>query len=140
MLNERGFLFRVSIFEKLVLFSKASIPKASIPTQTPIQWVPVISSRSVKLSTLSSAKAKNEWRCNFITPYAFVTCKDAAARHGEVLRPCSYTCSVCVSLLSAVCVVGQCGNLCNMQTVGTCAICRQLELVQYADSLNMQTV
>ena len=26
----------------------------------------------------SSVKAKNEWRCTFITPYAFVTCKGAA--------------------------------------------------------------
>lgn len=69
---------------------------------------------------LSSAKAKNEWRCNFITPYAFMTCRDAillATVKSYVRLP---THTVCVWLLAKVLFVLWVG-------VGTCAICRQLE-------------
>jgi hypothetical protein len=68
---------------------------------------------------LSSAKAKNEWRCNFITPYAFMTCKDAALLATVKSYVRVPTRAVCVWLLSAFCVVGQYGNVCNMRTVGT---------------------
>ena len=110
-------------------------PDSVLPTQTPIQWVPVISIRereAVHLH-LSIAKAKNEWRCNFITPYAFMTCKDAALL--ATVRSCVRvpTRTVCVWLLSAVGSVWEhvqyadSWNMCNMGTVGTCAICGQLE-------------
>ena len=79
------------------------------------------------------------------------------ARHGEVLCPCSYTDSVCLVAKCCWVSVGTCAicgqlehvqygdswNMCNMRTVGTCAICGQLEHVQYADSwnvCNMRTV
>jgi hypothetical protein len=69
---------------------------------------------------LSSAKAKNEWRCNFITPYAFMTCEDAAllATVRSYVRVPTRT--ACVWLLKC------------------CLCCVSVwEHVQYADSWNL---